>query len=205
MKKIYLILFLFLFCSSILIAQNTVIIQVSNFVFTPKFVTVNTGDIVRFQWVSGGHPSVSDDDVTMPVFPMNSGAQQKDFVFTSPQVIPYYCQPHGDKGGIGMAGVITVVQKPVGLQSVKFLPNLKVYPNPSSGRFNASVSFKNNAILSVKLIDLLGKEAADLGTMELSAGQHILNFDIDPSLRRGLYFVKFKEGNNVALSRLSIE
>ncbi len=202
MKKIYLLIFTFLFCSTLLIAQNTVIIQVSNFVYTPKNVTVKTGDIVRFQWVAGNHPTQSDDNTTMPVFPMNSLNQTKDFVFTSAQVIPYFCQPHI---GLGMVGVITVENKSVGISSVKFLPNLKIYPNPASKEFFANVSLKSNSVLFVKLIDLLGKEVLDLGSYELSAGSHTISLNLEEGIRKGLYFVKFEDRNNTALAKLSVE
>ena len=92
-------------------AATTVVTVTSN-QYTPANITINLGDTVRFQWVNGNHPTVSDDNSTIPLFQMNSGNSVQDVVLSATGVVPYYCVSHGAPG-VGMAGVITVNPAPV--------------------------------------------------------------------------------------------
>ncbi len=72
-------------------AATTVVTVTSN-QYTPANITINLGDTVFFQWVNGNHPTVSDDNTTIPNFPMNSGNQTKIVVLSAIGVVPYYCR-----------------------------------------------------------------------------------------------------------------
>ncbi len=86
-------------------------VTVQNFFYSPSSLTINAGDTVRFQWVSGSHPTVSTsgDWVTPVFFPMNSGSPLATLVFPNPGTYNYLCDVHG---GSGMVGSITVTGPP---------------------------------------------------------------------------------------------
>lgn len=107
------VLLLLIGLSPMITMATTTTVAVSSNAYTPANITINLGDTVFFQWVGGNHPTVSDDNTTIPSFPMNSANQTKIVVLTSVGVVPYYCIAHGSIGGVGMAGVITVNAAPV--------------------------------------------------------------------------------------------
>ncbi|MBC8172741.1 MAG: fibronectin type III domain-containing protein [Chitinophagales bacterium] len=87
------------------------IISVQDFTYTPGTVTVSLGDTVRFQWISGNHPTASDDgsfaDIAMDVL-----HTQFDLVLITAGTYPFHCLFHGTSGGEGMAGTIIVESPP---------------------------------------------------------------------------------------------
>jgi plastocyanin len=87
--------------------QDTVIVEVSNFVFIPEEVTISVGDTVQWENVEGFHNVVADNG-SFTSGPPASGAWTYSFTFTTPGTYPYYCEVHGGPGGVGMSGVIIV-------------------------------------------------------------------------------------------------
>ncbi|MFN0275798.1 MAG: fibronectin type III domain-containing protein [Chitinophagales bacterium] len=86
-------------------------INVSNFVFTPSTLTVNCNDTIRFTWVNGTHPIVSETG-SWTTFTMSSVLTSQDVILTSEGTYPFYCDLHGGAGGLGMSGTITVTCTP---------------------------------------------------------------------------------------------
>jgi len=86
-------------------------VEVRDFEFVPKHLTINLNDTVRFVW-TGVIPHTSTSDATTGADVWNSGLQGQgasfEIVLQTPGVHPYYCIPHGAPGGIGMSGTITV-------------------------------------------------------------------------------------------------
>jgi plastocyanin len=97
------------FVSSITMAQSTVTIQVgpggSN-TYSPANVTVAVGDTIKFVWVSGFHPTQSNDLTTIPLVNMD-GTGGVNSIYKIKMLtagsFPYVCTAHG-----GMGGTITV-------------------------------------------------------------------------------------------------
>jgi plastocyanin len=88
-------------------SDGSVTIHEDRFLFIPSAVTVPTGTTVV--WVNderAKHTATADDDS------FDSGDQSLgnrfSHTFIEPGVYPYYCRYHGDVGGVGMAGTITV-------------------------------------------------------------------------------------------------
>jgi plastocyanin len=83
-------------------------VTVNDNFFSPVQTTIVLGDVVRFQWIQGGHTSTSD--ATTGVDAWNSGNQNAGFIYNvnlkNPGLHRYYCQPHGGPNGAGMAGSI---------------------------------------------------------------------------------------------------
>jgi len=88
-------------------APPMVIIVMDAFVFTPKQVTVRTGTAVV--WINQEHEAhtVIADDGKFDSGDLSVGGI---FVFTVTEagMIPYYCDYHGGRGGVDMAGALIV-------------------------------------------------------------------------------------------------
>ncbi|MEZ4888414.1 MAG: PKD domain-containing protein [Chitinophagales bacterium] len=91
---------------------QTHIVEVKDFEFVPKELTVNVGDVVRFEW-TGAIPHTTTSDVLEGVDSWDSGLLGQGSIFEvtiqTEGVHSYYCIPHGAPGGIGMSGVITAL------------------------------------------------------------------------------------------------
>ena len=93
-------------------AWNTVHVLTDGSRFEPAEITVFVGDTVNWYWPPGstGHNIVPDDGDLPP----HSGApddypRSHTFRFTAPGLHRYYCATHGAPGGVGMSGVVTIL------------------------------------------------------------------------------------------------
>jgi predicted lipoprotein with Yx(FWY)xxD motif len=86
--------------------SKTITINVQNFAFDPKDLTIPAGTTVIWHNSDSATHTVTSDtglfDGNLP------GGADFQFTFSQPGTYPYYCKPHGGMGGQGMAGVITV-------------------------------------------------------------------------------------------------
>jgi plastocyanin len=92
-------------------APNTILVE--NDRFKPADITLEVGETVNWFWPPGsaGHNIVPDDGEAPP----QSGALDDwpiwhVFRFTRAGVYRYHCAAHGAPGGVGMSGVIRVVE-----------------------------------------------------------------------------------------------
>lgn len=89
------------------------VVEVLDFEFSPKVISVEAGDTVRFVWL-GAIPHTTTSDTPSGEDSWNSGLLGQggsyDVVLQNPGTHPYYCIPHGSPGGIGMSGVIQVIE-----------------------------------------------------------------------------------------------
>jgi len=87
-------------------ATQRVSVNISNFQFEPKDLTIKEGTIVEWTDERGRH-TVQADDGSFKSETLTAGGTFQ-FKFDKPGVYPYYCELHGDKHGKDMAGTITV-------------------------------------------------------------------------------------------------
>lgn len=106
MKKLFTILAALL-CGMTVSKATVHLIQVSNFVYTPNTLTAACGDTIRFQWVSGTHPTTSETGL-WATFTLSAAMPTFDVVIAAAGTYPYFCEFHGGAGGVGMAGTIIV-------------------------------------------------------------------------------------------------
>ncbi len=93
-----------------------VLVTVSNNVFTPSAITVNSGDYVVWNWApTAVSHTVDPDDAANPAagMPPSTGAPTNApfnavFQFNQAGVFQYFCTVHGGPSGVGMAGTVTV-------------------------------------------------------------------------------------------------
>lgn len=96
---------LLLAAPSLSLAQTTHVVQVIDFAFNPKDITIQAGDTVRWENAPGGasHNVIAED------LSFSSGAAQSsftyEFTFNTGGNYPYFCAPHQ---GLGMVGSVTV-------------------------------------------------------------------------------------------------
>ena len=86
---------------------STVTVLMEKLIYIDAIVTIEQGWTVEFiNPERPKHTVTSDDDV----FDSGSMSQSGTYMFTFNEAgtFPYYCRFHGDKGGIGMSGVIVV-------------------------------------------------------------------------------------------------
>jgi len=83
--------------------------------FDPADVTIPAGATVTWHWPAGSlQHNVVGDNGTAPdgSGPLADGEHVYTFTFTTPGVYRYYCANHGQSGGGGMSGTVTVTTGP---------------------------------------------------------------------------------------------
>jgi predicted lipoprotein with Yx(FWY)xxD motif/plastocyanin len=88
-------------------AGQTVQVDLKNFAFTPKTLTVAPGTTVVWMNSDSAAHTVTADDGSFDSGNLNQGATFK-FTFSKAGTFAFYCMYHGGKGGVGMAGQIIV-------------------------------------------------------------------------------------------------
>ncbi|MGA0818675.1 MAG: lamin tail domain-containing protein [Schleiferiaceae bacterium] len=111
MKQIYTLILAVLGLSA---AATNHQIQVGSNFFSPAYVSVSPGDTVTWTQVSGSH-NVNGSLTTFPSNPAGfssgavaGGTWTYSFVFTTPGVYSYQCDPHAAMGMVGKVNVVTL-------------------------------------------------------------------------------------------------
>jgi plastocyanin len=86
---------------------SEVVVNIQNFAFDPKSLTIPVGTTVRFVNNDSASHTVTADDGSFDSGTLSNG-QEFTFTFDKAGTYPYYCKFHGGKGGVGMSGTITV-------------------------------------------------------------------------------------------------
>jgi plastocyanin len=86
---------------------GTVTVNLKDFEFVPKELTVKKGTVVTFVNQDRAKHTVTADDRKFASGDLPSG-KSFTMTFNDPGTFPYYCEFHGDKGGVDMSGKITV-------------------------------------------------------------------------------------------------
>ena len=85
--------------------------------------------------------------------------------------------------------------KPFGLDEIPLSYELhQNYPNPFNPSTNIQFDLPNDATVSLKIYDMLGREVATLVNEFRNAGRYIIGFD-GSKLSSGVYYYKIKAGN----------
>jgi plastocyanin len=190
--------------SFILILSGLVLAQTSDTVvttndnqFSPKNVTIDLGDTIVWYNASGGNHNVVADDNSF-----TSGAPSTDHwiyahVILQPGFHPYYCQVHGQPGGVGMSGTITVSppthvkEKNIHANSFYLKQN---YPNPFNPSTKIEFSIPKGNFTELTVYNSIGVEVSALISKYLNAGVYTVEWD-PHNLSSGIYFYSIKSGN----------
>ena len=197
-KQIFtsLIFFILAISPNLILSQTLHVVEVSNFVFTPANLTVETGDTVRWINMEGLHNVVADDGSFTSGDPA-SNMWIFDHIFTAPGQNPYFCVVHGGPGGVGIAGVITV-QMATDISESKVHPDkfelIQNYPYPFNPGTIISFIIPVTTFVNLKVYNILGNEIATLVNEEKAAGEYTLEFNAS-GLSSGIYFYTLSAGN----------
>ncbi len=86
---------------------GAVTVNLTDFEFVPKELTIKKGTVVTFVNLDRAKHTVTADDKKFESGDLESG-KSFTMTFDDPGTFPYYCEFHGDKGGVDMAGKIVV-------------------------------------------------------------------------------------------------
>jgi plastocyanin len=82
-------------------------VEIGDNTFTPQELTIPVGTTVVWEHHGQRPHTVTADDGSFTSDTLNNGATFEQ-TFDTPGIYPYYCEFHGNPGGISMAGVIRV-------------------------------------------------------------------------------------------------
>ena len=103
-------------------AEEYTVFARSDFTFEPAELTIEEGDTVTWTNQGGFHNVRADDDSFRCANGCDgdggngnpsAAAWSFSLVFTDAGMIPYYCEVHGAPNGVGMSGVVEVVEGPI--------------------------------------------------------------------------------------------
>lgn len=194
--KIFLLSFTLL-AATIVSAQSKHTITASGTTFTPNNLTINQGDTVVFDNVSGFH-NVNGTQATFPTNPASFGNSPASapwtytFVFTVAGNYAYMCDVHG----ANMSGAISV-QPATSVAELQKETEVKVFPNPTADYFSIDAK---QTIKSVSLINITGQLVK---TYSETASQ-TNRFDVK-ALPKGIYFLTIEIGDAKLIEKLIIQ
>ncbi|MDQ3935303.1 MAG: plastocyanin/azurin family copper-binding protein [Actinomycetota bacterium] len=159
--------------------------------FTPKTVSINVGESVTWNNQAGGFHNVVFDDGSFeqPADPAPS-AWTATRTFDTPGEFLYYCEQHGNKGGVGMAGKVIVgggapQPGPGGDTTAPTLKSLRVDPatfcnkkSKTCRKRGARIRFSLSEPAKVEFTVLIRKDGNVVKTFSFNgkAGKNSLSF-----------------------------
>ncbi|GAB2960813.1 hypothetical protein GCM10027048_30890 [Hymenobacter coalescens] len=180
----------------------TVVVQIGGTNYSPQTVNIRPGDVVRFQWVDGVHPTMSDSSpAAFPTFTLSASSPTRDVTFATAGTYDYHCTAHGVPGG-GMWGRIAV--SPVtATQELRgeLASLLSVYPNPVRGG-RATVALgdtKAGQAYRLRVTNIIGREVQTL-TLRPEAFTSGQALDLS-GLPSGLYFCSLVSNDKILTTK----
>ncbi len=81
---------------------------------------------------------------------------------------------------------------------------IKVFPNPSDGRFQLSIDYQGTEKITAKVYDITGKLIKDISE-ELAREDQAVNSQVDlETPKAGIYFLRVEIGNQVLTKKIII-
>jgi hypothetical protein len=87
----------------------------------------------------------------------------------------------------------------------KLLNDVEVYPNPIiDQKINVKYVLSRNAIVTVKIMDVLGNDVATLLSQHVGSGEQSFSYPLNNKLSRGFYFIRVVAGTESVIKRISV-
>ncbi|MBS1519970.1 MAG: T9SS type A sorting domain-containing protein [Bacteroidetes bacterium] len=86
----------------------------------------------------------------------------------------------------------------------KLLTDVQVYPNPVTDQINIKYVLSRNALVTVKVMDVLGNEVITLVSQRIGSGEQSFTYPISNKLSRGFYFIRVVAGTESVIKRISV-
>lgn len=110
---------------------------------------------------------------------------------------------NGRTGAVAALGDADLVEASIGGEPVADAARITVGPNPSAGRVTLSFAVALESQVRVSVIDLQGREVANLADAPFAAGRHTLAWDGSREAP-GVYFVRVRRGDVSTTTRVLI-
>lgn len=175
--------------------------------YSPANLPIFVGDQVRFQWVSGLHPTESDSSpAAWPTFTPSATNPTTTLTFNTPGVYDYHCTVHAFFVGnqwIGMKGTINV-QRPTATNPAAAASVLNLFPNPARGQATLQFAAKPGHDYKLRISNLIGREVRTLA-LKPEMGADGLPVDLS-GLPAGMYFYSLLVNDKVmSTKRLTLQ
>jgi len=178
-----------------LFGQTSHSVTVSNYSFSPKELTISTGDTVIWKNTQGMH-NVNGTSGTFPSNPESFGNSVSSgwtysHVFNVPGNYDYQCDPHAS---LGMTGKIFVEGSSTGYNSdltgASAENKILIYPNPARDYLTVNLQSADKEFRSIRILDLVGKELISVNGPSEKSHQQFNISDFNP----GLYLIQIEIG-----------
>lgn len=100
---------------------------------------------------------------------------------------------------------INISATPLGVDELANNINFNVYPNPAEEVTNINFNLINKEKVSVKLVDLVGREISTVYNGDLAAGEHNFIINENTNLSSGVYFVTLIAGGEKFSKKLIVK
>lgn len=207
MKKIKL---LFVASAVVFLTQNvfatTHTIQVGQgggITFSPNAITtVVVGDIIRWEWVSGGHTTTS---VSVPAganswtSPINNTTTFFEYTVTTEGNYGYKCNPHVNSGMVGGFQVSTVTDVQKGL----IYSSLVISPNPTTDDIQVAFNSDKSFQATVLIFDATGNLKKE-DKIKVKAGDNVISYNVS-KFTKGIYIFNLLDGDAALVAKKFIK
>lgn len=82
--------------------------------------------------------------------------------------------------------------------------NLKIYPNPTSGKIYIEIEMEQPSQLSVELYDVMGKKVSDIYPSNFEESKELTIISDNSKLPPGIYLLRIKKDNDISNTRILI-
>jgi hypothetical protein len=86
----------------------------------------------------------------------------------------------------------------------KLLTDVQVYPNPVTDIINVKYILSRNALVTVKVMDVLGNDVMTLVSQRIGSGEQSFTYPVSNKLSRGFYFIRVVAGTESVIKRISV-
>ncbi|HTK19725.1 MAG TPA: T9SS type A sorting domain-containing protein [Mucilaginibacter sp.] len=86
----------------------------------------------------------------------------------------------------------------------KLLTDVQVYPNPVTDIINVKYVLSRNALVTVKVMDVLGNDVMTLVSQRIGSGEQSFTYPVSNKLSRGFYFIRVVAGTESVIKRISV-
>jgi hypothetical protein len=95
------------------------------------------------------------------------------------------------------------VYTPVGIKKdiAAFVNEISAYPNPTNDKVNIHIDLKKNSNVTVRIMNLMGQEVANIATSQMAAGQNKVSVDMS-KFANGVYLYTVTSDNFTVTNRI---
>ncbi len=187
------------------IAKSAVhVISQNGSTFEPALVNCAVGDIIRWEWSSGSHNTIS---ATVPEgasswnAPLNSANPSFEYTVLIPGSYGYYCSFHVQSQMVGaFIASGTVGVKPVLTSNPELIVGVEI----GTRIIHVRLSDASPAAMAIRVYDLTGRKVATIFDGQLADNSQDWTLDAN-GWERGIYFVRLESGTKVITRKIMIE